>query len=102
MLGESFAGLPITDLISKKVKAKFLKKFRRRFTIKYDRSEFFPVALVDHQIKTVERYSSIEYGVCYGASKILGFNAWRKRMDKLERRADWREYYKAYFSTTAN
>lgn len=77
------------------MKVRFLKKFRKRFSINYAQHAFLPVNLLDHVLKKAEGYSSISYAVAQAAYTLLGFNAWRKRYEKIERRQERLNYYKS-------
>jgi hypothetical protein len=77
------------------MKAKFLKRFRNRFTIRFTESAFFPVTLIDHGVKKTDVYSSITYAVAYAALRLLGANAFFGHYDKIERRHERLKYYKS-------
>lgn len=77
------------------MKVKFLKKFRKRFSIKYTEPDFFPVRLIDHKLKTTDVYSSISYAVAYGIARLLGYNTFHKYYERIQRRNKTLEYFES-------
>jgi hypothetical protein len=87
------------------MKTKFLKMFRKRFTVQFRDPKLppvmHPVTIIDHKLKTVEEVYSISHAVLHASFYILGLYTWSERSKTIRARQGRQRYYEACGRKTA-